>query len=356
MSLWRHVRGGISVLTRRAKADRDIADEVEHYFEEAAADLERSGLTAEEARRRARKELGSEARVREEVREFGWENAVAATLSDLRYAARRLRRSPGFTAVGALTLALGIGASAAIFSVVFPILFEPLAYPQPGRVVMVWESDGRYPSFGTFRGLAQRSRSFESLAAISGWQPALIGSVEPQRLQGQRVTAEYFRSLGVPPALGRDFAPSDDVPQAPRVVILSDALWRGRFAADPAILGRAVMLDDDAFTVIGVMPARLENVLEPRARLWTPLRYDPSLPADGREWGHHLRVVGRLKAGVGPERASSELSAFLPVLARLYARGYENSGGPPRAMAVTPLQTDLARTARPALLAILGAV
>ncbi len=360
MSAWRQLIRGLSVLARRADADRDIADEVEHYFEEAAAELEANGLTPEEARRRARRDLGSAARVREEVRAFGWENAVAVGFADLRYAARRLRQSPGFTAVGALTLALGIGASTAIFSAVNPILFAPLPYPHPERVTMVWESQGsgsrQYPSFGTYYGLSERSRSFEALAVVKPWQPTMIGGNQPERFEGQRVTPAYFRALGMPPALGRDFRASDDLPDGPRVVILSDVLWRARFAGDRAIVGRPITLDGDSYTVIGVMPAAFENVLAPSARLWAPLQYRPSLPSDGREWGHHLRMVGRLKPGVGREGAASELAVILPTLGRLHPKGYESSGGPPKTFLLTSLQSDLTRDVKPALLAILGAV
>ena len=166
---------------------------------------------------------------------------------------------------------------------------------------MVWDrgSEGSRLdiTFGTYRELAQRSRSFESLAVMKAWQPTLTGRAEPERLEGQRVSAGYFRVLGAPPAIGRDFDSSDDRPNGPQVAILSDGLWRRRFGGDAAIIGRQVTLDDASFTVIGVASSAFENVLSPSAELWTLLQYDPALPLQGREWGRHLRMVGAAAAG-----------------------------------------------------------
>ena len=140
------------------------------------------------------------------------------------------------------------------------------------------------------------------------------------------------------------------------MVVLSDRLWRRRFAGDSTILGKQVTLDDNLFTVIGVMPGSFENVLAPSAELWAPLQYDPSLPAEGREWGHHLRMVGRLRAGVSANQAGDELKAILHPFAQIYAKGYDCCGGAPDGMVVNRLQDEITRGVKPALLAILGAV
>jgi putative ABC transport system permease protein len=188
------------------------------------------------------------------------------------------------------------------------------------------------------------------------WQPAMAGTGQPERFEGQRVSADYFRALGISPAMGRDFSPADDRVHGPNVVVLSDRLWRLSFAGDRAIVGQQIKLDDNLFTVIGVMPSSFENVLASAAELWAPLQYDPSLPADGREWGHHLRMVGRLREGVAASQARNELNAILHPLTQTYAKGYDSSGGPPDGMVINRLQDDITRAVKPALLAILGAV
>src|ERR1700735_4684851 len=184
MSLWRQLTRGLHVLTNRTAADQDVADEVRDYLEQAAAALVEDGLSPDDARRAVRSELGSTTVIREQVRAYGWENVMGTLWADLRYAARRLRQSPGFAAVGVLTLALGIGASTAIFSAVSPILFEPLPYPHAGRVMMVWnvyQGTRSELSFGTYEELAHRSHSFESLTTFEPWQPALTGAVPAER-------------------------------------------------------------------------------------------------------------------------------------------------------------------------------
>jgi putative ABC transport system permease protein len=228
---------------------------------------------------------------------------------------------------------------------------------------MVWETGKNGATspvtFGTFYGVSQQNRSFDALGVFKGWQPAATptsAADRPERLDGQRVSADYFRTLGVSPLRGRDFQASDDRFRGPNVVILSDKLWRGRFGADAAIVGKQIRLDDALYTVVGVMPSEFENVVSSSAEIWAPLQYDPSLPWDGREWGHHLHMIGRLKAGINSQQASNELSIILHSLARTYAKGYDSSGGAPNGMAVRSLQGDLTESVRPALLAVLGAV
>jgi putative ABC transport system permease protein len=357
MAFWRQLTRGIRVLLNRTAADRDIADEVQHYLEEATASLEATGLSHEEARRAARLQLGSVIGVREHLREQGWEHVVDTTVTDVRHGIRRLRRSPVFAILGVLTLALGVGASTAIFSAIYPVLFQPLPYPDAGRLMMIWDRQNGTRmdvTFGTFRELIDRSRAFESLAVMRPGQVTLTGPAEPERVDGQYVTANYFRVLGVPPALGRDFQESDDRSNAPIVCIISDGLWRRRFSGDPTIVGRQLVLQDIPVTVIGVMPREFENVLSPSAEIWSPLRYDTALPLNGREWGHHLRMVGRVTRGMPLDQARQELETIAatnlaefprPAWARL-AAGF----------IAEPLQDDLTRTVRPALFAILGAV
>jgi predicted permease len=352
MSLWRQLTRGLRVLTNRADADRDVNDEVEHYLEQATAAGIARGLTPEEARRAARIELGGPTAVRQQVRAYGWENLVGTVLADLRYAARRLHTAPGFTAITVLTLALGIGGTTAIFSAVNPILFQALPYPDAGRVASILElgTDGSQNAgtFGMYRGLAAGARSFGAIAVLRIWQPILTGQDQPERFEGQRVSASYFGVLGVPPAQGRDFQESDDRLNGPNVVILSDALWRRRFGAARGIVGRQFALNDNSYSVIGVMPAGFENVLAPSAELWAPLQYDMS---EGRAWGHHLRTVGRLRAGVTQDQASGEIDALgRAVLAEQRPETYD----PETRFAVTALRDDLTRGVKPALFAIMG--
>jgi putative ABC transport system permease protein len=355
VSLWRRLAGGVRALARRPETDQEIADEVQDYLDRAAAEHVASGLAPEAARRAARLELGSATAVREEVRGHGWENAVEVLFADLRFAARRLRHEPGFTAITAVTMALGIGATTAILSAVAPILFQPLPYPAPGRIVMLWDrgTDGSRleATFGNYREIRGRARSYEALAVMKPWQPTLTGPAEPERVDGQRVSAEYFKVLGVSPIIGRVFEAAADRQNGPREVIIGDGIWRRRFGADPAIIGRSIVLNDDQYTVVGVMPRGFENVLSPSAEAWTTLQYDMT---EGRAWGHHLRMAGRLRPGVGPEDANRELETIarnpLPELARPDWAAMEP------ALRTTPLHADLTRGVRPALLAILGAV
>jgi putative ABC transport system permease protein len=354
MSLWRQLTRSIRALTNRSAADHDVADEVQHYLEQATAEHVARGLSPEAALRAAKMELGGVTRVREQVRGHGWENLVETVAADVRFAARRLRTEPGFTLVTVLTLALGIGASTAIFSAVNPILFQSLPYPEAGRIMTIWDNAGESraeATFNTYREVRERARSFEALAAFKPWQPTLKGGPEPERLEGQRVSWEYFRVLGIAPALGQDFAASDDRPGEAGPVILSANLWRRRFAADPAIIGRPVTLDGETHLVAGVMPATFENVLAPSAELWIPLQYEMT---EGRAWGHHLRIVGRLRPGVTGDEGSGELNfvAGNPVAEFPRVPWASLEGG----LLVTSLHDEMIRGVKPALLAIMGAV
>jgi putative ABC transport system permease protein len=279
---------------------------------------------------------------------------------DFRYALRQLRKHLGFTCTAVLILGLGIGACTAIFSAVNPILFEPLPYPHASRIMMIWyagEDGSRIPqTFHTYREVAERNRSFESIAVMKPWQPTLTGANEPERLDGQQVSAGFFRSLGVLPTLGRDFQASDDVLHGPKVVIVSNAFWRRRFGGVRGIIGQQVRLNDDSYTVIGVMPREFDNVLDPAGEVWSPLQYDTGDIAsiETREWGHHLRMLGRLRAGVSVERARSDLDLIAHTPVPEFPRPYWASLD--HGVIASSLQDDVASGVKPALLAVLGAV
>ena len=349
----------LSLLVHREKFASELAEEMAFHREQAERELAEDGVDPEAAHYAAIKHFGNAARLKEDSVEtvgFGFESV----LRDLRYAARQLRHNPGFTATATLVLAIGIGATTAIFSAVNPILFKALPYPEAGRVAMIWEMrDKGAPmavTFGSFHGLTERQRSFESLAVMKPWQPSMAGDGQPERFEGQRVSSDYFRVLGILPALGRGFETADDQYRGPKVVVLSDRLCRHRFGGDGSIVGRQIKLDDNLFTVIGVMPASFENVLAPTAEIWAPLQYNPALPLDSREWGHHLRMIGRLRDGVSLEQAKSELDVILHALGQIYAKGYDGSGGVPDGFIVNAMQSDVTHGVKPALLAVLGAV
>jgi putative ABC transport system permease protein len=347
-------------LRTRSKVNREIEEEIHAHMQMREEDNRAAGMSPPEAHRDALLRFGNPVVTRERVAEADAALGLDSLGADVRYAFRQLRRSPGFACTTILILALGIGACTAIFSAIKPVLLDSLPYPQAARIMMIWEGSGSdRPSpvtFGTFHGLAERSHSFAALAVMKPWQPTLIARDRPERFEGQRVSADYFRALGITPRLGRDFNASDDRFRGPNTVILSDAVWRRDFAADSSIVGQPMRLDGELYTVIGVMPRAFENVLAPAAELWAPLQYNPSLPPDGREWGHHLRMVGRLQGEVTRAQAASELQLILPALAQEHAQGYDSTGGPPQGMIVNELQSDLTNGVRPALFAVLGAV
>jgi putative ABC transport system permease protein len=359
VSLWRQVTHGLRVLLRGAEADRDTDEEVQHFLTEAVSEEAARGGAADRPWGPARLAFENPTSVREEIRSHGWEHHVATALADLRYAARGLRRRPGFATIAVLTLALGIGSSTAIFSAVYPILIAPLPYRDAGRVMLLSDYAGgdnqtMDVTYGTFLELAQRSRSFAELAAADRWQPALVGLAEPERVAGQLVTPRYFHTLGVTPVAGRDFNAADDLPGAPRVAIVSDGLVRRRLGGARAAAGQTIQLDGNEYTVIGVMPPAFDDVLNPSADVWAPRRYQANMPFASAEWGHHMRMVGRLAPGVSLARARAEIAAIGRTPSSAFPR-------PPWAamtngLDIEPLQGAVARDVRPALLAILAAV
>ena len=358
MSIWRQVTGGLCVLLRRERADCDLDAELQAYADAASEELIADGATPDAARRATRLEIGSPLLVREQVRDGGWERLVGSTLADVQYGLRRLRRDSSFTAVAVATLALGIGATTAIFSAVNPILLEPLPYPQARRIVSIADRGVDESSvdvtFGTFSEIVARAHAFDAFAVMRPWQPTMTSAGEPERLDGQRVTASYFTVLGVAPVIGQDFDPRDDRVDGPSVAIISEGLWRRRFGADPAIVGRVVQLNAAPFAIAGVMPSAFEDVLTPSADVWTLLQYDTALPRDGREWGHHLRMIGRVRSGVSVAAAGAELDAMahhpLPVFPRVPWATL------PRGFITRSLQDEITRGVRPALFAIVAAV
>jgi putative ABC transport system permease protein len=352
MRWWHEVKFLVRKLNRK-RSEQELAEEIRTHLQMETEEQIDAGLSPEEARYQAQRNFGGVLLAREKSREVWGFRSLETLWQDLRYGVRMLMKKPGFTLIAVLTLALGIGASTAIFSAVNPILFEPLPYPQADRITMVWDKrdDGvrDHVTFGTYRELAERNSSFEAIAALKPWQPTMTDPAE--RFDGQRVSASYFRVLGVPPALGRDFGPLDDRLNGPNVVLISNSLWQRRFGGEPAIIGRQIILDDDSYTVIGVMPGGLENVLAPATQIWAPLQYDIS---QGRAWGHHLRVVGRLRTDTETAGAGRELDLMAQTPVSEFPR--QSWASLKNGFIINSLQDDVIREIKPVLLAVLGAV
>ena len=276
-------------------------------------------------------------------------------LQELRYGARRLKLSPAFTAVVVLTLALGIGANTAIFSVVNAVLLKPLPYREPDRLVTI---EHFYPSldnlqapvsgFG-FNEYREKLTSFEGMAVQTGWGANLTGAGDPERLQGSRVTAEYFSVLGVSAARGRTIVSGEDVEGKHRVVVLSDALWHRLFAADPSAIGRTLQLNGTTYDIIGVMPPGFRDFFNRGAELWVPLAFTPAQRTGGNEW---LSLTARLKPGVTIDAAQTELTLFGEQLKQTYSDRWP----PSWTLKTTTFNEKATGRIRPALLMLLGAV
>ncbi|HEV8146389.1 MAG TPA: ABC transporter permease [Bryobacteraceae bacterium] len=286
---------------------------------------------------------------------------MASFLQDLRFALRSLRKSPGFTAIAALTLALGIGANAALFTVVNAVLLRPLPYRDPARIVNIWNDYGDQgqslpavspPDFLDYR---ERARLFEGFAAAQGFTTSLTGDGEPEQVRAAAVTANFFPLLGVPVERGRHFQAGEDVPNGPAVMVLSYRLWQRRYGADPNILGHVVRMQGAPFTVVGVMPERFELLLPAEAfqiddaDLWVTQRGDPrQVPRNLTT----LSVIARIKPGVTIAQAQQEMDGIAAQL-RSEHLVHRTSGLRIRAV---PYQHDVVKGAEPAMLALFGAV
>ena len=260
MSLWRQVIRGVRVLGNRRAADQEIADEVAHYLEETESAFVAQGLSRDDARRAARLELGTATSIREQVREYGWENIVDTLFADVRYAVRRLRANPSFTAVSMLTLALGIGATVAIFSVLHAVLLKPLPFPHSERLVALLHTapgiklERLNLATSLYFTYAEENRVFQDVSMWTGTAWTVTGVAEPEKVSGLLASHRFLAVLGAQPAFGRAFTAADEDPHGERTVILSDGYWRSRFGADRSVLGRRIVLDGNAYSVIGVLP------------------------------------------------------------------------------------------------------
>jgi predicted permease len=296
-------------LLRRGRLDRELDEELRSHVEMRAADNLAAGMSPENARFDAQRRFGNSTLLKEDTRAvdiIGWLEECAR---DFRFALRMLQRSPGFTAVAVLTLALGIGANTAIFSVVDAILLRPLPYPEPDRLVRIWEASAKFDSPRNvvnplnFLDWRDHSQSFESMAAISGLMTNLSFQGQPVAVQGMQVTPEFFSTLRVPPLLGRTFIADDGIPGHDHVVILSYDLWQRRYGAEPKIIGVKIDVDAVPYAVVGVMP-RGFSYPKFKSEVWTPLPLTRS-----EEWkgGRFLTVIARLKPGVSLGQAQQDM-------------------------------------------------
>ncbi|HEX8775370.1 MAG TPA: ABC transporter permease [Pyrinomonadaceae bacterium] len=272
---------------------------------------------------------------------------------DLRYGLRMLLKNPGFAVIAVIALALGIGANAAIFSVVNAVLLRSLPYDDPDRLIVLRENKiPQFPEFsvspGNFLDWQKQNTVFEKLAAIRGFSYNLVGTGEPERLRGARISAGLFEMLGVKPAQGRTFLAEEDQPGRDSVVILSNSLWQRRFGADPNILGRALTLNASTYTVIGVMPPDFQFP-DRETELFTPVAFDAKQAE--QHGAHYISVVGRLKPGVGLEQAQTEMSAIAARLSQQYPDSNAGWG-----VSLFRMQEYESRDIKQALLVLLGAV
>ena len=339
--------------------DQDFENELEVHLDLLAEEHVRRGTSPDEAKRAARIRLGGHTQLRETNRELQGLPAIETFLQDTRYAFRMLRKNPGFTAVAVLTLALGIGANTAIFSVVYAVLLKPLPYTNPDQLFTAFQANTQQGiaetgcSFPNFEEWRAQNHVFSELAGIVAHQLTLSGRDEPTVVNTSVVTPEFFALLDVKPLAGRIFSPRDGKQSAPPVVLVSEDLWRGRFGADPEVLGTSIDLDKRSFTVVGIIPAAFRTpFFKTKQDVWIPLVQDPLFSTFMPQRGVHLLpAIGRLKPGVSMVEAQAEMDAISGRLAEEFPA--ENSGWRVR---LVPLQKEIVGEVRTELLVLLGAV
>jgi putative ABC transport system permease protein len=348
MTFGSRVRSWIRVTVFRARAENEMDAEMRFHVDAYAADLIRDGVSPEEAMRRAQAEFGGIQKAKENCRDARGVNIVESFFQDLRYGARSMWRAPGFTAVAVIALALGIGANAAVFSVVNAVLLRPLAYKDSKQLVTILHRGTDPVAPANYIDWRDQSRSFETMSAADYWTPNLTNSDPPEHLWALKVTQSTFPMLGVAPFLGRWFAVGEDLKGAEHEVILGYRLWQRRFGSDPNILGRTITLDGEAYAIVGVMPAdfKFAPFWATRAELWAPNVLADRVATRG---GNSLRVFARLKPGVTIAQAQAELSAIAARLEKQFP-------GTNREVTVTRLREKVVGRIETSMLVFLGAV
>jgi predicted permease len=349
-ALWRN-------LFRRRKVERELDAEVRGYVQLVEEENVRQGMKPEEAQRAARLEVGGTEQVKEEVRGVRAGAWLETLWQDLRFAVRMLRKSPGFTVVAVLTLALGIGANAGVFSVVNGVLLNPLPYPHPEQLVAMHESKPNFPTgsipFLNFKDWKKNNRTFSGMSLSRGNGFNLTGRGESERLQGRLVSTDFFSVLGINPVLGRDFAPGEDEIGAPPQVIITTRFWRRKLGASPDAIGSALTLDGRDYTVIGIVPATfdlLTGSLRP-ADLYLPIGQWSNNGILYRGAGLAFHGFGRLKPGITIEQARADMAGVTNALAIEYPEDDKDTGA-----TLVPLREQVLGSIQPILLLLLGAV
>jgi putative ABC transport system permease protein len=343
-------------LLRPGRRARDIDDEIAFHLAMRQAEHERDGVSPAIARRTAARQFGNVTALKEQTRDMWKFPSFESFVRDIRYTFRTLRRAPGFTLVAVLVLAIGIGATTAMFSLVDTMLVRGLPYPEADRLVVlignvqraagVERRGNSYPDHVDWRA---RATSFEDMAAYTTLTATLQGADEPERLVGEAVSAPYFTLLGVSPTLGRGFTPEEDaVPNRGAVVILSDGLWRRRFGADPSILNRTIQLGTRTYTIVGIMPAGFTGVSD-TAQFWEPFAQS-GIAFDNRG-SRGFQTLARLKPGATLASARAELDTISRQLAAAYPQTNDKRG-----VEVSPLADFVLQQLRPIVVALMAAV
>jgi predicted permease len=308
----------------RQKRESELDEELQGHLHMAAQDRADRGETPEQARRAARRELGNMGLIKEVTREMWGRASVERMMQDLRYGLRMLAKSPGFTAVAILTLALGIGANTALFSVVNGVLLNPLPYPHPEQLVWLAESKPNFAtgsiSFPNFQDWQKNNQTFSSMGLSRGYSYNLTGLGEAEQLRGRLISSDFFGVLGVNPAIGRSFALGEDAIGAAPIAMISGGLWKRKFGSSPEVLGKSLTLDGKDYTIVGVIPASFELSLGGfhDIDVYVPIGQwgNPLLPKRGAGLGFH--GIGRLKPGVTIEQARTDMQRVTGDLAAAF--------------------------------------
>ncbi len=335
-------------LLQKRERDADIDNEIRSQLELLTDQKIKEGLSPDEARRAAKIELGGVEQLKEQVRAVRTGAWLDSLLQDIRFALRMLRKNPGFTAVAVLTLALGIGANGAIFSVVNSVLLHPLAYKNPDQLVTILHYGTSPISPANYLDYRRQSTSYEDMGAAEYWSPNLTGVQSPEHLLGLHVTQSMLPLLGIRPALGRLFVQGEDTAGNDHEVILSYGLWQRRFSGDASVLGKSILLDNVSYTIVGVMPPSFHFApfWATHSELWAPLSLEARAQSRG---GNSLRLFARLKPGVTLVQARAEMATITARLEKMYP-------GTNRDIVVTPLKQKVVGNIETPLLVLIGAV